>query len=57
MSTELVTGKYVFEKAQSGKEVGQLSGLLGIHGHHAMVDLQHRILQKPLPQVLALRKK
>ncbi|OHS98318.1 HEAT repeat family protein [Tritrichomonas foetus] len=48
VSIQLV--KYVFQKAASGDDVSYLSGLLGILGHHAMVDLTNKIMQRPIDE-------
>ncbi|KAH0788066.1 HEAT repeat family protein [Histomonas meleagridis] len=46
VSTNLV--KYVFNKAEEQGDVCSLSGLLNIIGHHAMVELTRKILQRPV---------
>lgn len=48
ISTDLI--KYVYNKAEEGGDVLSLSGLLSIIGHHAMVELSKRILQRPLDE-------
>ena len=48
VSTELI--KYVFRRAESPDDISSLSGLLGIIGHHPMVQLTYDIIKRPLDE-------
>lgn len=48
VSIQLV--QYVYQKASTDSDVSYLSGLLGILGYHAMIDLTRKILQRPLDE-------